>query len=101
MKAYSLGLYSNDDAGNEVVFAETAKEAKGKVLNLEPDSFIDLYAHRAPEFDGMENYTHKELMKEKWRNNWWFDIGTPPDREDETDAEFYEWYENMYKEDPK
>lgn len=98
MKAYMLGCYSDPDNGNEIVFAKTAKEARGMNNDLDPESYIDLYAKRSPEFDDMENATHKQLMKEQWRNGWWFGIGTPPDAETSTDEDFYEWYAEVFEE---
>lgn len=35
MKAYVVGLYSDSDAGQEIVFAETAKIAKEKAGKLD------------------------------------------------------------------
>ncbi|WP_048728755.1 hypothetical protein [Carnobacterium sp. 1290_CSPC] len=70
MKAYVLGLYSNEDAGNELVFANTVKEAKGKNTELDPESYIDLYAHREKAFDGMEN-TPEEVILEKMKAEGW------------------------------
>lgn len=99
MKAYVLGLYSNSDAGNELVFAKDSKEAKKLNMDLEPDSYIDLYANRAPHFDDMENYSHKEIMREQWREGWWFDIGTPPSADNNVpDEAFYDWYDKVYGE---
>lgn len=100
MKAYVCGIRSNDDAGNEVVFAKNSKEAMKKAQLLEildyKESYIDVYVKRASEFDGMEDLSDKELTKVKWRNGWWFEYIDYPDSEEGTDEEFYEWYENNF-----
>lgn len=71
MKAYVLGLYSNEDAGNELVFANTVKEAKDKNTQLDPESYIDLYAHREKVFDDMENAS-EEVILEKMKAEGWY-----------------------------
>lgn len=96
MKAYMLGLYSDDDQGNEIVFAKTAKEAKKYNRDLDPDSYIDLFAKRAPEFDGMENMSIKELMKEQWREGWWFHQDGCPSNDESDDEVFYKWYDETF-----
>lgn len=99
MKAYILSIKNFDDKGEEVVFAENAEKAKNKVwnTNLDPDELIDVRVKRAPEFDGMENATEKEMYKEKWRNGWWIDANGYPDYETATDDEFYKWFDWFYK----
>lgn len=96
MKAYKGGLYSDPDAGNIIVFAGNAKEAKKLVLADEisdwRESFIDVYAVRANEFDGMENKSERELMLVKWRNGWWFEQPSKPDPDESTDEDFYKWF---------
>lgn len=97
MKAYVLGVHSNDDKGQEVVFAETAKEARKLERDLDPESFIDLYVRRAPAFDGMENLNQRELMKAQWRDGWWFFQDGCPREEESTDDDFYRWYDGIFK----
>lgn len=102
MKAYVIGLHSNPDAGNDIVFAENSKEAFKKAQSEDvtegKESYIDVYAHRSPEFDGMEKCTHKEIMYQQYLSGWWFDIGNPPDygNRDATKEEFGEWYEDTF-----
>lgn len=100
MKAYCLSIANNDDAGCQIVFADTAKEAKKKIGgnlwdNLE--EYIDLRANRAREYDGMENYTEVELATECWRNGWvWFDMYDMPVSELSTDDDFIRWYNENF-----
>ena len=97
MKAYIGGIHSNDDTGNIIVFAKTAKEAIKLVLqdqiSADRESYIDVYAKRYSIFDDMENLSRKELMKEQWRDGWWFSQSNLPDESESSDQDFYEWYE--------
>lgn len=98
MKAYSVGIKSNPDAGNEIIFAKNTKEARKKAQHTNlvgengPD-FIDVRVLREPAFDDMENVTEKEMLIKQWRTGWWFFRGTPPDPETASDEEFLEWWE--------
>lgn len=99
MKAYSLSIHDNDDAGEKIVFAETAKAAKKRIGNLQDnlESYLDLRVNRSPEYDGMENLSPALLAKEQWRRGWrWFDLDYP-DPDEATDEEFIAWYEDMFK----
>lgn len=98
IKAYYVSLRNDDDAGGGIVFATTAQEARGQyhIYDLDPESRIDVQAHRSKHFDGMEKLTRAELYKECWREGWWFHQTGSPDVEEATDAEFYEWYESVY-----
>lgn len=99
MKAYCLSIKDNEDAGNEIVFAENARAARGKIGDLSDslEEWIDLRARRAPEYDSMENLTQAQLAFQQWRNGWqWFDEYDMPDPKDATDAEFYKWYESRF-----
>lgn len=99
MKAYYLSIKDNDDAGQEVVFANTAKEAKklvsGNVYdNLE--NYLDLRVNRAKKFDGMEDLDAAHLALKQWKWGWgWFDMEYP-DPDEATDAEFLKWYEETF-----
>jgi len=99
MKAYKLSIANNDDAGAQIVFANTAKEAKklvhGSVWdNLE--EYIDLRVNRAKRFDGMEKLDDAHLALEQWKDGWiWFDIDFP-DVETATDEEFLTWYKEIF-----
>lgn len=100
MKAYTLSIKDNDDAGQQVVFAETAKAAKRLVSgyvwdNLE--NYLDLRVNRSRDYDGMENLSPAELALKQWRNGWqWFDIDYP-DPDEATDAEFMVWYQETFR----
>ncbi len=102
MKAYMGGLYSCDEAGNAIVFAKNAKEAKKKFMGHHygiadyAENYIDIYAKRAPQFDGMENASNAELMCEQWKQGWWFHQADVPDVETATDEDFYEWYKEHF-----
>lgn len=76
MKAYKVGLYSDDDIGNEIVFAENSKEARIKAHKTQiaesQESYIDVYATRYSEFDGMENSSEEEMLYKKFQCGWWF-----------------------------
>jgi hypothetical protein len=100
MKAYYLSIKDNDDAGQQVVFANTAKEAKKLVSddNLVDslEEYTDLRVNRAPKFDGMENLDDAHLALEQWKWGWiWFDMDYP-DPDEATDEEFIKWYESTF-----
>ena len=102
MKAYIGGLYSTEDYGNAVVFAENSKEAKKVFIGHRygiadyAESYIDIYVRRAPGFDGMERYSDAELMCEQWKQCWRFDYQDMPDCENATDEDFFEWYKKEF-----
>jgi len=99
MKAYYLSIKDNEDAGQQVVFASTAKEAKrlvsGEVWdNLE--NYLDLRVNRAPQFDDMEDLDAAHLALKQWRWGWiWFDMDYP-DPDEATDEQFMDWYERAF-----
>ncbi|HAA4734149.1 TPA_asm: hypothetical protein GEU45_05885 [Listeria monocytogenes] len=99
MKAYVVGLYSDSDAGQEIVFAETAKNAKEKASKLdiseEAESFIDLYAKRCADFDGMENASAESVLLKQFREGWCFFGFGQPNCESATDEEFLKWYRGL------
>ena len=101
MKAYIGGIRSDDDAGNIIVFARTAKEAVKLVLQDEisdgRESYIDVYAKRYSISDDMENLSREELMKEQWRDGWWFSQSDLPDKSESSDQDFYDWYEGIMR----
>lgn len=57
------------------------------MVDLDPETWLDVQAHRRPAFDGMENLTKAELWKECWRDGWWFHEYDVPDPDEATDAE--------------
>lgn len=97
MKAYIVGLRSNDDVGNEIVFAKNSKEAMKKAQSLDlsdwKESYIDVYVKRNNAFDGLENDSDGILIK-KWQEGWsWFDKAPGmPEPETSTEQEFFDWY---------
>lgn len=99
MKAYYLSIKDNEDEGTELVFANTVQEARKQVnsTDFQYDSWIEVQAHRAKTYDGMENLTDAELAKEMWRKSgWqWFDRHTP-DPDETTDDEFIKWYKKEF-----
>lgn len=97
MKAYMAGIHSDPDVGNQIIFAKNSKEAMKKAQSLDitdyKESYIDVYANRAPEFDGMENATGLEIALEQWRNGWtWYDYQDQPDVETDSEEAFINWY---------
>ncbi len=98
MRAYYLSIKDNDDAGQEIVFANTAKEAKKKIHTLydDLDNYLDLRVNRAKEYDGMEKLSPAQLAFVQWQNGWrWFDVDYP-DPDTATEAEFMEWYDSYF-----
>lgn len=101
IKAYSLSIADDPDQGQQIVFAETASEAKKKLDGEQfvYDRWIDIQAHRSRAFDGMENLTKAELALEQWREGWiWFDRDTP-DCDESTDEQFIAWYKDNFAND--
>lgn len=99
MKAYYLSIRDNDDEGGEIVFANTAQEARKQVYgtDLQFESWIDVQAHRYKNWDGKENLPLIELRKEQWREGWWFHEGGAPDPDEDTDEAFYDWYKKNFE----
>lgn len=96
MKAYLIGTTVGDDVCHDIVFANTVREAKvlanTSEVTDESESWIDIYAKRAPEFDDMENATKDEINLKKFREGWiWWDEVNQPHEENTTDQEFYQW----------
>lgn len=93
MKAYRLSIKDDEDQGAEIVFANTAKEAKKLISGeLVYDWWIDIRVHRDKRYDGMENLSRAELALQQWRDGWrWFGVDYP-DPDEATDAEFIGWY---------
>lgn len=78
MKAYKVYNLNDWEGYQDIVFAETAKEAKKKgfkTSNLLYDSdWIDIRVNRLPFLDGMENRDKKEIMYVAILNGWWYEI---------------------------
>ena len=98
MKAYKLSVKDDSDQGEEIVFAQTAREAKNNWTRyLAADNFLNKLVNRAPEFDGMENATELELATKQWQEGWkWFDHNDVPDVETATVEDFKNWYYNLF-----
>lgn len=101
MKAYYLSIKDEEDAGGEIVFANTAKEAKkqayGSDFAANAESYIYIRVHRDKRYDGMENLSRAALALHQWKDGWrWFDTEYP-DPYDATDAEFIEWYNRNFE----
>lgn len=100
MKAYCVSIKDDDDAGAEIVFATTAREARKKAWGSDFTSFAESYiyvvAHRDKRYDDLEKLSEAELACKQWRDGWqWFDRENP-DTETASDAEFIKWYESNF-----
>ncbi|SIS11833.1 hypothetical protein [Williamsia sterculiae] len=100
MKAYKLKMASDPDAGSEIVFATTSREAKKQARGQDfyemSGDWCDLRVGRAPHYDGMEALSERELRKENWRDGWWFHQYGCPDVDEATDEDFYAWYDSNF-----
>lgn len=101
MKAYITGITDDDDAGNEIVFANTAREARKMVWGSDftafAERYIDVYARRYPNYDGMENLSKKELALQQWHDGWWFHQSGYLSDDEWTDEQFIQWYEETFE----
>jgi hypothetical protein len=104
MKAYTLYIDGNEDAGQEIVFANTAREAKKQIygtdLGGELENWTDLRVNRDKRYDGMESLTRAQLSLKLWRDGWrYFDLDYPnPDTA--SDEEFLKWHYYMFEKKP-
>lgn len=99
MKAYLLSVKDEEDAGQAVVFAANAKEAKKQVFSHDElvmaldGGWINLRVNRAKRYDGLEGSDSK-LALAQWKDGWqWFDRYDMPSPDTATDKEFLDWYE--------
>ncbi|KAF1295167.1 hypothetical protein BAU15_05290 [Enterococcus sp. JM4C] len=102
MKAYIIGLESDPDVGNEIVFAKNNKEARKQALGLDltdtRENYIDVTVRRYSALDNMENSSHRDISLKQWQLGWYFfQDGCPSPPEEHTDEDFYEWYDRVYK----
>jgi len=98
MKAWYLSIKDDEDQGRFVVFSNTRNGARNQAdgNDLMYDRWIDIQAHRAPQWDGLEKLSKRELDKELWRDGWeWLDYACPAP-EETTDEEFYTWYDGIF-----
>jgi hypothetical protein len=97
MKAYYISVSDDPDAGGNLVFANTYKEAKQphNTGDLDYESWIHIRCRRMPQFDGMENLSDSELALAKWHDGWRWDSNEPmfTDGQETTDKDFLDWYE--------
>lgn len=100
MKAYVLEMKDDSDAGCEIVFANTAKEAKKQAIGKDfyemSGEWLELRVRRYKHFDGMEKLSNAELAKEQWREGWWFHESGYPDPDETTDEQFIEWHNSKF-----
>lgn len=99
MKAWYLEIKDSDE-GRFVVFANNRNDARKQAdsNDMYYESWIDIRAYRAPQYDGLEKLSKKELDKTLWRDGWWWlDLETP-DQESTTDEEFYKWHHDTFGE---
>ena len=85
MKAWQLSNNKDDDAGLSLVFADNVSDAKKQAYSeddsfiqhpLEPDSWIDIRAIRAPELDDWEGKPDMEIMYRLiTKCDWYFYVG--------------------------
>lgn len=77
MKAYKVYNTENYEGYQDIVFAESAKEAKKRWRTLdscEDAEYINIRVNRLPFLDGMEKRTMKEIMYVAILNGWWYEI---------------------------
>lgn len=99
MKAYHVSIRNDEDQGGGIVFADTAQEARKHYgrFDLDPESWLDVQAHRDKRYDGLEKLSDAELALCQWHDGWrWFFLDYP-DPDEATDAEFLKWYENTFE----
>lgn len=97
MKAWYLSVKDGDD-GHFVVFADNRNAARNQAdsKDLVYDRWIDIQAHRARKWDGLEKLSDAELNNRLWRDGWqWLEYAAP-DPDETTDEDFYKWYESIF-----
>ena len=100
MKAYYLTIKGDDEGVTDVVFANTAREAKKLVWQTDlvdywQGEWILLRANRAKKYDGMEHLSDIEMKLFQWKEGWrYIDLYNMPDPDEATDEQFIEWYKN-------
>lgn len=104
MKAYLLSVADSYDDPQQIVFANTAKEAKklvhGEVYDelMSNHRYIDLRVKRYKHYDGMENLSPAQLAFQQWQDGWrWYDLDYP-DPDTASEQEFMEWYKDTFGE---
>jgi hypothetical protein len=99
MKAWYLDIQEDPDQGAYIVFANTRNEARKQAdsNDLMYDSWLDIHAVRARQYDGMEKAKDSELALKQWQSGWrWFDLYDMPDEGEATDAEFLKWWHKNF-----
>lgn len=98
MKAYYVSIRNDEDQGGGIAFANTAQAARKQysAFDLDPESWLDVQAHRDKRYDGMEKLPAAELAIKQWRDGWRWFFMEYPDPDEATDEEFYQWYESAF-----
>jgi hypothetical protein len=95
MKAWYLDINNDPDQGAFIVFANTRNQARGMASSndLMYDSWLDVQAIRAKQYDDLWDSKRSELALRQWKNGWrWFDVYDMPNDGVATDEEFLEWW---------
>lgn len=110
MKAWIVENTSSDywgDDWNEIVFADTYREAKKKATHTSlcetRDDFLNLRVKRYPYMDDTENLNHKEYTYKLWLSGWMWVGGKYPlspydlyDDKRKARIDFLKWYSKYY-----
>lgn len=78
MKAYKVYNKYDWDGYQDIVFAESGREAKKQWQTLDSCSdvdYINIRVNRLSFLDGMENRTQEEIRYVAINNGWWYEIG--------------------------
>lgn len=60
--------------------------------DLDPDHYLDVYAKREPDFDGMEHEPEQIIALKQWREGRSWEDPNQPDSDNDTDKAFFDWY---------
>lgn len=77
MKAYKVYDIENYEGYQDIVFAETSREAKKMWSTLDGcdgADYINIRVNRLPFLDDMENRSMKEIMYVAILNGWWYEV---------------------------
>ena len=101
MKAYILEMKDDPDEGSEIVFANTAREAKNQAIGKDfyemSGDWLSLRVRRYKSFDGMEKCTKAEIALKQWQDGWWFHESGYLSPDEWTDEQFLEWYNKTFE----
>jgi|SRR5690625_3390328 len=89
MKAYEAYDEHHPEGYKDIVFAETAAEAKKKAFSTgsscQEAEWIDLRVRRLPYLDDMESCSEKKIRYITLINGWWYNDGDAVYTEDNID----------------